>query len=137
VPSKAGKKARFMIKANDACPCCSGSAFSECCQLIHLSPAKAQTAEALMRARYSAFATADIDFLYNTYHPTTRRFQNKNSIQQWAMENKWMQLVILKSTIHTVEFEAHYLDANMEVQVHHEKSTFKKQGELWYYVDGH
>ncbi|WP_333802368.1 YchJ family metal-binding protein, partial [Sphingobacterium multivorum] len=37
---------------------------------------------------------------------------------------------------HTVEFEAHYLDPQMEVHIHHEKSTFKKQGDLWYYVDG-
>ncbi len=89
-----------------------------------------------MRARYSAFAVRDIDFLYNTFHPTTRRFQNKHAIQQWAQENKWMQLNILKATFATVEFEAHYLDSTMELQIHREKSTFKQQGNLWYYVDG-
>jgi len=86
--------------------------------------------------RYSAFVTQQIDFLYDTFHPSTRRFQNKQAIGQWAQDNKWMQLAILKSTLHTVEFEAHYLDPQMEVHIHHEKSTFKKQGDLWYYVDG-
>lgn len=125
-----------MIETGYLCPCGSGIPYTECCQQIHRSHAKAITAEMLMRARYSAFVVQDIDFLYNTFHPSIRRFQNKNAIRQWAVENKWMQLIILKSTLQTVEFEAHYLDANLEVQKHHEKSTFKKQGELWYYLDG-
>ncbi|WP_367209539.1 YchJ family protein [Sphingobacterium sp. R2] len=118
------------------CPCGTGINYDECCQQIHRCHAKAHTAEALMRARYSAFVKKEIDFLYRTFHPSTRRFQNKQAIGHWAIENKWMQLQILKSTLHTVEFEAHYLDAQMQVQVHHEKSTFKKQGDLWYYVEG-
>lgn len=125
-----------MITSTHSCPCGSASTFGECCLPIHDSHAKATTAEMLMRARYSAFAVGNIDFLYNTFHPTTRRFLNKPAIQQWAAENKWMQLNILKTTFSTVEFEAHYLDAAMEVQIHHEKSTFKQQGNLWYYVDG-
>ncbi len=125
-----------MIETTHSCPCGSGLTFAECCQQVHNSHAKATTAEALMRARYSAFAVRDIDFLYNTFHPTTRRFQNKHAIQQWAQENKWMQLNILKATFATVEFEAHYLDSTMELQIHREKSTFKQQGNLWYYVDG-
>lgn len=125
-----------MIAATHSCPCGSGATFGECCLQIHYTHAKATTAEALMRARYSAFVVGNIDFLYDTFHPTTRRFQNKNAIEQWAKENKWMQLSILKATFSTVEFEAHYLDTTMEVQMHHEKSTFKQQGNLWYYVDG-
>lgn len=125
-----------MIAVTHSCPCGSGAPFGECCLQIHHTHAKAITAEALMRARYSAFVVGNIDFLYNTFHPTTRRFQNKNAIEQWAKENKWMQLSILKATFSTVEFEAYYLDTTMEVQMHHEKSTFKQQGNLWYYVDG-
>jgi SEC-C motif-containing protein len=136
-PLKAGKILHRQVIASDQlCPCGSGSTYEECCLQIHRFHAKATTAEALMRARYSAFVTQQIDFLYDTYHPSTRRFQNKQAIGQWARDNKWMQLSIQKSTLHTVEFEAHYLDPQMEVQIHHEKSTFKKQGDLWYYVDG-
>lgn len=125
-----------MIETPYSCPCGSGLTFAECCRQVHSNHTKATTAEALMRARYSAFAVGNIDFLYNTFHPTTRRFQHRDAIQQWAQENKWKQLNILKATSSTVEFEAHYLDSALQVQIHHEKSTFKQQGDLWYYVDG-
>ncbi|MDM1293147.1 zinc chelation protein SecC [Sphingobacterium sp. N143] len=125
-----------MINTASHCPCGSGNSFGACCKAIHISHAAAAGAEQLMRARYSAFVVRNIDFLYNTFHPSTRRFQDKNAIRKWSVENKWMQLHILKTTFQTVEFEAHYLNTEMEVQIHHEKSTFKKLGNLWYYVDG-
>ena len=125
-----------MLEIDDLCPCGSGSSYGDCCRQVHLSHAKANTAEKLMRARYSAFVVHDVDFLYDTFHPSTRRFQNKNAIRRWALENKWIQLSILRSTPQTEEFEAHYLDSTMEIQIHHEKSIFKQQSNLWYYVDG-
>lgn len=118
------------------CPCGSSKEYNICCERVHKDLTEATTAEMLMRARYSAFVKQNIDFLYQTYHPKTRKFQNKNEIKQWATESKWMHLVILHSTTNTVEFEAHYLDDRMETQVHHEKSNFKKNQDLWYYVDG-
>ncbi|PRC56851.1 hypothetical protein C6A85_36520, partial [Mycobacterium sp. ITM-2017-0098] len=33
---------------------------------------QAQTAEQLMRSRYSAFAVGDADYLWRTWHPRTR-----------------------------------------------------------------
>lgn len=118
------------------CPCGSSHEYSACCELIHLNQATAETAEQLMRARYSAFVLQEIDFLYASFHPTTRRFQNKNEIQAWATQNKWMQLEIIKTTTNTVEFKAHYLDTDFIPQVHHEKSNFKQLQNIWYYVDG-
>lgn len=118
------------------CVCGNNEEYSNCCEIIHVDHKKAKTAEMLMRARYSAFVKQDINFLYNTFHPSTRRFQNKKEIEKWAVESKWMHLEIIKSSLSTVEFKAHYLDTNLEVQVHHEKSTFKEQQGLWYYVDG-
>lgn len=119
-----------------SCPCGNNKTYTDCCQQIHLDQKKALSAEMLMRSRYSAFVKHNIDFLYHTFHPSTRRFQNKKEIEQWALENKWMQLEILNSTANTVEFKAHYLDENLETQVHHEKSNFKEMQGLWYYVDG-
>lgn len=119
-----------------SCPCGSQQEFSSCCELIHQNQSTAKTAEQLMRARYSAFVVQNIDFLYNTFHPTSRRFQNKQEIKTWALENKWMQLEIVHTTNQTVTFKAHYLDPHLETQIHHEKSTFKIWNGLWYYVDG-
>ncbi|MFZ4861817.1 YchJ family protein [Sphingobacterium sp. Mn56C] len=118
------------------CPCGSDLDFTACCQPIHTGSKDAQTAEQLMRARYAAFSMHNIDFIYNSFHPSTRRFQQKNAIEQWAKENKWMQLAVLKTTATTVEFEAHYLDPDLNTQIHHEKSTFKQLHGRWFYLDG-
>jgi len=118
------------------CPCGSNKFYEKCCSLIHQDYKKAESAEQLMRARYAAFVVHDIDFIYNTFHPSTRRFQNKKDIESWARESKWMQLEVIKATTNTVEFKAHYLDSNMNIQIHHEKSNFKQVQNVWFYVDG-
>lgn len=118
------------------CNCGSGKRYQDCCLLVHENLAAAETAEQLMRARYTAFTLGLIDFLYDTFHPDSRKFQNKKDIQRWASENKWMQLEILCSTEQTVEFKAHFLDANLQTEIHHEKSNFKKHRGNWHYVDG-
>ena len=47
----------------DLCPCCSGKPYGECCKPIMEGEKKAPTAEALMRARYCAYATEHVMFL--------------------------------------------------------------------------
>lgn len=118
------------------CPCGNSIAYESCCALIHQDLKHAKSAEALMRARYTAFVKHDIDFIYDTFHPSTRPYQNKIEIAQWAIDSKWMQLEILNSSQSTVEFKAYYLDSTLQPYVHHEKSTFQKHQGLWYYVDG-
>ena len=120
----------------EKCPCGSDKDFQSCCSRIHSDLKNALSAEELMRARYSAFVKQNIEFLYNTFHPSIRRFQNKRDIEIWAKQNKWMQLEIIKSTPFTVEFKAHYLDAQLQLEIHHEKSTFKQLNNCFYYVDG-
>ena len=46
--------------------------YEECCGLIHSGEKTAQTAEELMRSRYSAFVKSEIDFIVETHHPETR-----------------------------------------------------------------
>lgn len=89
-----------------------------------------------MRARYCAFCKGLIDFLYNTFHSTTRRWQQKKDIERWATENKWMQLEIVNVTRDAVEFRAHFLNKDLHVEIHHEKSYFKQVQGIWYYMDG-
>ena len=120
----------------EKCPCGSEKSYNSCCALVHQELSTAQSAEAIMRARYSAFAKGIIDFLYDSYHPQVRRFQQKSAIAQWAAENKWMQLEIINTSPSTVTFKAHYLAPSGDVEIHHEKSTFKQQGNCWYYYDG-
>lgn len=124
------------MSVQENCPCGSNKTYFDCCNRIHTNLKNATSAEELMRARYSAFVKLNIEFIYDSFHPTTRRFQNKKDIEIWAKENKWMQLEIIKSTESTVEFKAHYLGPDLEVNVHHEKSKFKLVQNCWYYYDG-
>jgi len=118
------------------CYCGSGNLFSVCCERYIKGVAKAPTAEALMRSRYSAYAVHNADYLYNTTVLKERRHHSKAAILEWAKSNQWLKLEILNATETVVEFKAYYLDSSLRAQVHHEKSTFIKEGDSWYYVDG-
>ena len=121
---------------NKNCFCGSTLSYTDCCKIIHQDPKSANSAEQLMRARYSAFTLNLVNFLFDTFHPQTRRFQKKSEIEQWSKENQWMGLQIIKVTENTVEFIAKYLDSNNTEQSHHEKSRFQRVQNIWYYVDG-
>jgi SEC-C motif-containing protein len=118
------------------CYCCSTKPFDSCCAPYLLGKIKPATAEELMRSRYSAFATQNADYLVATTHFSTRKHHNKTDILEWSITNQWLKLEVLNATETTVEFRAHYLDGLGAKHIHHEFSTFKKENENWYYVDG-
>ena len=126
----------FISNKSGLCYCGSKSLFSDCCQPIHKGTIKAKTAEQLMRSRYSAYATSDVDYLMKTSHPTLRKLQSPKDIESWANENKWQKLKILNSTESTVEFKAYFLDRSKKQQVHYEKSTFVFVDGEWFYLSG-
>ncbi len=125
------------------CYCCSGKEFEDCCQPFINGIAKPKTAEELMRSRYSAYVTVEIDYLLRTVHPSTRKFHNAESIEQWAKSSSWQKLEIistidggLKDKKGMVEFKAYYLDEQRQLQIHHERSNFLKELGKWFFVDG-
>ena len=118
------------------CFCGNSISFEDCCETYIKGIKKAPTAEALMRSRYSAFATGAADYLVNTTHISKRRFHKKSDILAWSQTNKWIKLEVLASTETTVTFKAYYLDENLKAQVHYEHSTFKLENDNWFYVDG-
>lgn len=118
------------------CYCGNHLPFDECCNIYINGLKKAPTAEALMRSRYSAYATSKADYLISTTHSSTRNLLNKKDILNWCQKNHWTQLEILESTKKTVTFKAHYLDNQRHEQIHEEKSTFVFENGSWYYVDG-
>jgi len=118
------------------CYCGSGKLFSACCDLYISGIVKAPTAQALMRSRYSAYAIHNANYIYNTTHPKKRKYHTKAAILDWAKSNQWLKLEILFADETIVEFKAYYLDERLKAQVHHEKSTFSKEGDAWYYVNG-
>lgn len=118
------------------CYCGSEKWFKDCCEPFILGIQKPQTAEGLMRSRYSAYCTHQADYLIATTHPKTRKRHSKKEILDWAVQNHWLKLEVIKTTENTVEFKAFYLDQSTQPHCHHEHSTFKKEGEQWFYVEG-
>ncbi len=125
------------------CYCCSGKEFADCCQPFIDGNAKPQIAEELMRSRFSAYAVCAVEYLLRSTHPSTRKFYNADEIENWAKSNRWQSLEIIAKTegeakdkTGTVEFKAHFLDAENKPQIHHEHSNFRKELGKWFFVDG-
>lgn len=118
------------------CYCCSGKLFKDCCAPFLIGKLKPDSAEKLMRSRYSAFASSQADYLIETTHFSTRKFHQIDAILDWAKSNNWQKLEVLNSTETTVEFKAYFTDVFGQNQIHHELSTFIKEKGLWFYVDG-
>lgn len=89
-----------------------------------------------MKSRYSAYASHQADYLWNTTHASQRKYYSKADILHWATVNQWQKLEIIASTENTVEFKAYFLDENKINQIHHEFSTFVQENGSWFYVDG-
>jgi SEC-C motif-containing protein len=122
--------------ANISCHCGSGKSSESCCSPYINGIEKAPTALALMKSRYSAYATHQADYLLATTHISERKYYSREDILHWATANKWQKLEIISSTENTVEFKAYFLDANNATQVHYEFSTFIKENGRWFYLDG-
>jgi len=124
------------------CYCGSNQAFEECCQPIINGTAKANTSEALMRSRYTAFVIADINYLMNSHHKSTRPTKERKSILKWTKSVNWISLNIISTKSGTendtegwVEFKAVFTE-NKQIQDIHENSYFVKENNTWYYKSG-
>lgn len=51
------------------CPCGSGLKYPACCRPYHRGLKQAEDCPTLVRARYSAFALRELEFLWETLHP--------------------------------------------------------------------
>jgi SEC-C motif-containing protein len=121
---------------NFSCYCGSQKSFESCCAPYIKGIEKAPTTVALMKSRYSAYATHQADYLLGTTHSSERKYYSREDILHWATANKWQKLEIISSTENTVEFKAYFIDENNVNQVHYEFSTFKNENGSWFYVDG-
>ncbi len=116
------------------CYCCSGKEFENCCQPFISEAAKPATAEELMRSRYSAHATVDVEYIIRTTHSSTRKFHAAELIEKWERSSVWQKLEIIskvggeaRDIRGVVEFRAYFLNANNEPQVNYEVSEFRKE----------
>ncbi len=92
----------------------------------------------LMRSRYSAYVLGKIDYLRDTWHPSTLP---GDLILDAVGERRWLGLSIrshmrVDEDHATVEFIARSRRGGGTAQRLHEISRFVRQAERWYYVDG-
>jgi SEC-C motif domain protein len=118
------------------CYCGSTETFENCCKIYIKGIQKPITAEALMRSRYSAFATGEANYLIATTHSSTRKLHKKSAILTWSKSNQWIKLEVIASTETTVTFKAYYLDYQLKAQIHQEHSIFTFENGTWFYIDG-
>lgn len=124
---------------SNLCPCGSAN-YSTCCQPLHLGQLIAQSAEQLMRSRYSAFAKQEIDYIVKTTALLQQQHLDVPAIADWSKANQWLRLEVVQAQeklakCHAqVEFKAHYHDGQ-QAQMHHEVSHFVKQNGVWYFLD--
>ncbi len=125
------------MRSDQSCPCGSGGVFSACCLPLHTGERQAQTAEQLMRSRYSAFAVGDADYLWRSWHPRTR--PESVEIDAGVM---WTGLEVVRCVgggpgddRGEVEFLASYREGQRTGTLH-ELSRFAVRARRWFYLDG-
>nr|WP_256128033.1 YchJ family metal-binding protein [Arthrobacter sp. SDTb3-6] len=121
------------------CPCNSGDTLEACCGRFLDAPAGtrfAPTAGALMRSRYTAFATGNAAYLLRTWHPDTRPGSVGLDPGQ-----QWYRLDILDTVRGgpldhdgIVAFRAHFRAGGARDSLL-ETSRFVRIGRQWLYVD--
>lgn len=122
----------------DACPCGSGNVYAKCCKSYH-DGNPVPSAEALMRARYTAYCLGHENYLVQTWHPGSRpkriNLGDDNVIQ-------WTRLDIIRAEqggandkLGIIEFKAFY-DIEGKTGYLHETGNFVKEDNQWYYFDG-
>lgn len=123
----------------EKCLCGSSKTADNCCQNIVTGQKKALTAQELMRSRYYAYATQNIDYIMKTHHPDTVESVSRDVLYDWSRYSKWIALEIISTEnglesdeLGIFEFKAIY-EVNGLIHTHHEKSKFIKKDGTWFY----
>lgn len=124
------------------CPCKSWKDYASCCLPFHSGRAKPETAEKLMRSRYSAYFFRLVDYFVESTHPHTRSKTLKRELEKMVHQVNWSHLTILATSkggkgdkTGKVEFVAdNYVEG--EPCELHEISRFKRYKGAWKYLDG-
>ena len=124
------------------CACDSGRLYPECCGALHAGIRKAETAEELMRSRYTAYALKLPDYIVATTLPSAQSPTMLQEVESWMQQTSWYRLEVLQTrqgrstdTTGDVEFRAYYSISGTDTN-HHERSHFQKEGEEWFFVNG-
>jgi SEC-C motif-containing protein len=121
---------------NPSCPCGSEKRLSDCCGRL-LAGEPADTAEALMRSRYSAYVLGNADYLLQSWHPSSRpdTIDLAEGLQWTGLTIRACRAGGPADSEGTVEFLAHYVAGGRRGSLH-ETSRFVRENGHWLYLDG-
>ena len=125
----------------ESCPCQSSLSYDDCCGRFHKSGAHAPTAEALMRSRYSAYVIGHAQYLFRTWHtstrPTLKSLQNSGPQTLIGLKILSTKAGGIDDNKGMVEFiSSRYSPSLMgEIEQHKEKSLFTRVKGNWVYID--
>ena len=127
----------------EPCPC-GGECYATCCEPFHLGTARPETAEQLMRSRYSAFSRNLIAYLIETHPSPEPMAERRQALKASNRGVRWTRLRISAREAGgpadlsgTVTFEAHYRQSG-QTHVLRECSRFGREGAVpggrWLYL---
>lgn len=121
------------------CPCGSAQSLTHCCGRYHAGAAP-DSAEALMRSRYSAYALGLVDYLVRSTLPAQQAGLDHDAIRAWSLGSTWLSLEVEEAQLvegepqHAyVTFTAHWRDES-GAHSHRERSAFVRS-DRWYFID--
>lgn len=150
-----GKAATAKPRESKGCPCGSGLSYEKCCKAFH-DGALPDTAEALMRSRYSAYAKGLVEYIVSTTHPENPMkpedpdSQLEADVRATCDKIGWERLKVLScdegahqdeawvtfQTWFKVRRQIGQRTKGWHTQTFTEKSRFLRENGRWLYVDG-
>jgi SEC-C motif-containing protein len=95
-----------------------------------------------MRSRYAAYVLGKVDHILESLHPNHRQDVDRKATEAWSTSAKWEGLDVVSTEgggagedKGKVEFVARFRLNNVP-QTHHERASFERFDDRWYYVDG-
>jgi SEC-C motif-containing protein len=118
------------------CHCGNLRPYAECCGRFHQGEVP-ESAQQLLRARYSAYVLMLEDYLLETWHPSTRP---PDFCLAETYSTRWLGLEI-RSQVQagdraSIEFIARYRIGTGPAQQQNEISRFVREDGRWLYLDG-
>jgi SEC-C motif-containing protein len=136
------------VERNEPCPCGSGLKFKKCCAPAIDGTTRPETAEALMRSRYTAYVVGNAAYLYETTHPDNEAVKGVDRDQFIRETQAYCKIMDFTGlTVHQtwpedekgiarVEFTAHF-EAQGQQDSFKELSDFVRLNGRWIYLSGY
>ena len=97
-----------------------------------------KTARELLEARYQAFVDGNIEFVFESHHPETKKNLDRQALEEWSKESKWLGLTVEDERVEGektfLTFTVRY-SRGAETLNHREFAEFRLDEGRWMYFD--